>query len=1150
MSAPPAPKPACARLPFDRYQRYALAARVARAVDAGRRLRVLEVGSNVHGDLASFLDDHDIVSLDRFGAPDGDAGRFVRGDGCAIPFEARSFDVVLALDVLEHVPADRRPDFLAEALRVASCCVVIAAPFASAEVEAHEERLAGYFRDLHGSEFPWLAEHAAYGLPDLARTLAAVRAAGWSGATRGAGNLALWAKLMQAHFYVSSEPALLELRGDVDELYNTRVADADWAPPVYRHFVVGAPTPETLASLMHVLEPNGPITDDALLRLQGRLDRLYEVGARQRSRGARDAAAAAHAAELAEQAARDAAAATRAQEVAEHAARDARMTMLETRLREQELTVLRLEAALAARRRLGIVAGTAAARDAVRRRAAAFSRAAAGVLRAGLRLWRSRTHAIRLEPLNEVVADGDGFRSLGDDPQLALRSTRRRLPRAWAWVSFTVESGGERLSPRLYVDAGHGFAETTSVPLPVRGGRQVTRLVRLPDRVHALRLDPMTAPGRFVLRDVTIREIGTLHLLTTLLGRVRDASPGIDRTRVATRALAIVRAHGIRALARRLLAHEPEPSNYPEWVETYDTLTDVDRALIRRHVDALAYKPLISIVMPTYETPERWLRRAIESVARQLYPHWELCIADDGSTAPHVRRVLEEYRARDPRIRVVLRPQRGHISAASNSAIELVRGEFTAFLDHDDELAEHALYLVAVELGAHPTAEVVYTDEDKLDDHGNRIDPYFKPDWNPDLFLAQNLVTHLCVCRTARVREVGGFRVGYEGAQDWDLVMRITERIGADDVRHIPHVCYHWRAVSGSTALAIGEKRYATAAQQRTLSTHFARRRESVDVLSVAGICWRVRYPLPRPAPLVSVVIPTRDQAALLRRAVASVRERTVYPHVELVVVDNGSADPATLAYLDELAHEPDVRVVRYDGPFNFAALNNLGVRHARGDVLALVNDDVEALGAGWLEEMVSQACRPEIGAVGAMLYYPDDTIQHAGIVLGLGTSGIAAHAYSRRPRGFAGQIGRALLAQTMSAVTAACLVVRRAVFEEVGGFDEAHLAIAYNDVDLCLRLRERGYRTLWTPYAELYHVESASRGYEDTPAKRERFEREVAYMRRRWGDTLAFDPAYNPNLSLTGESFTLAFPPRTEKPWREAPVPIRIQAVQAGARA
>ena len=569
--------------------------------------------------------------------------------------------------------------------------------------------------------------------------------------------------------------------------------------------------------------------------------------------------------------------------------------------------------------------------------------------------------------------------------------------------------------------------------------------------------------------------------------------------------------------------------DYRNWVETYDTLSDTDRSLIRRHIDTLSRRPLISVVMPVYNTAESYLRDAIESVRRQLYPHWELCIADDGSSEPHVRRVLEEYREGDSRIAVMYRTHNGHISAATNSATTLATGEFVALLDHDDELAEHALYMVAVELEAHPAAEILYSDVDKLTADGRRFDPYFKPDWNPDLFLAQNLVSHLCVCRTARLRELGGFDPEYNGAQDWDLTMRIAERVPAAHIRHIPSILYHWRAVPGSTALAMSEKSYVSAAHHRALAVHFGRRGERVEILPVAGHCWRIRYPLPEPAPLVSVIIPTRDRVALLRRCIASLRDCTVYPRLELVVIDNRSVAPATLAYLAELAHAPDVTLLRYDAPFNSSAIANLGARHARGQVLALLNDDLEATSADWLEEMVSQACRREVGAVGAMLYYPNDTIQHAGVVLGLGAHGVAAHAYAFRPRGYADQTGRALLSQTVSAVAAACLVVRREVFEEVNGFDET-LTTAYNDVDLCLRIRERGYRNLWTPYAELYHHTSGS-GSEDTPAKRKS---EAEYMRWRWDGSLRNDPAYNPNLSLDGESFTLAFPPRARRPWRE----------------
>ena len=954
---------------------------------------------------------------------------------------------------------------------------------------------------------------------------------------------------MQAHFYVNSEPGLLELRGDLDELYNTALAERDGTPPVYRHFIACAREAAQLSDLVGRLRPSGRLRDHDLLQLQERLDRLYTSGERSRSRRARDERereqaeqaqeAARHAERLAAQQARIAELDAEAQQ------RDAMVAALEARVRQHEAAHAELEArardtdaALAelsrqlAERPGGVRGGWKALRAFFGRVLAALS-ALLTIGRAGTRLWRSRVHRIRLEPLHDLVAEGDGYRSLGDDPQFLLHSSRRQLPCSWVVISFAVELRGQWLSPKLYVDGGRGFSEEQSFALPVRAGRRVECMLGLPERVHGLRLDPLAAPGSFVLRDVTMREVGVVQLAATLLPHVRAAvTAPRELLRLAGVAFAALRAGGARALTESLLARDREVSDYQDWIDAYDTPTEADRALIRQHIDRLPNRPLFSILMPTYDTPEAWLRRAIESVRRQLYPHWELCIADDASSAPHVRRVLEEYRQRDARIKVVYRERRGHISAASNSALALANGAFVALLDHDDELAERALYLMAVEIDRYPAADVLYSDEDKLTVSGQRFHPYFKPDWNPDLFLAQNLVTHLCVCRAARVQEVNGFRPGYEGAQDWDLVMRIAERTPPANIRHVPHILYHWRTAPGSTALAIGEKGYASAAQYRTLSTHFERLGQHVDILPVAGLCWRIRYPLPQPVPAVTVIVPTRDRGALLRRCLTSLRERSAYPRLQFVVVDNQSTDRATLAYLAELAAEPDVTVVRYDAPFNFSAINNVGARHARGDVLAMINNDVEAISSGWLEEMVSQACRPDIGAVGAMLYYPNDTIQHAGVILGLGTSGIGAHAYAFRPRGYVGQIGRAVLTQNVSAVTAACLVLRRQVFEEVGGFDEAQLKIAYNDLDLCLRIRGRGYRNLWTPHAEFYHRESASRGHEDTPAKRQRFRQEIEYMRRRWGGALQQDPAYNPNLSLDGESFTLAFPPRTPKPW------------------
>ncbi|MBL9189269.1 MAG: glycosyltransferase [Opitutaceae bacterium] len=586
-----------------------------------------------------------------------------------------------------------------------------------------------------------------------------------------------------------------------------------------------------------------------------------------------------------------------------------------------------------------------------------------------------------------------------------------------------------------------------------------------------------------------------------------------------------------RLIRRTADAAPPPPNTYAAWVAAYDTLTPESADKIRAKLASLKKRPLISVLMPVYNTPEKWLVAAIESVRRQLYENWELCIADDASKEPHVRKLLERYQKKDPRIKVVCRETNGHISATSNSALALAHGEFIALLDHDDELRPHALACVALELDAHPHADLVYSDEDKIDENGHRYDHYFKPDWNPDLFNVQNYISHLGVYRTLLVREVGGFRIGYEGSQDWDLAHRVIERSAPDRIRHIPKILYHWRSVPGSTAMLIGAKDYARTAAEKVINEHLARIGVEATLSPTKGSYWRVHYPLPSPAPRVTLIIPTRNRLNVLRPCIESLLAKTTYADFELLIVDNDSDDADTLAYLAGLAEQSAqlatprrVRVIKFPGEFNFSAINNFGVQHSHAPLIGLLNNDLEVIHGDWLDEMASHALRPEIGCVGAKLYYPDDKIQHAGVILGIG--GVAAHAWQTHPRGAAGQAHRNLLQQNLSAVTAACLVIRREVYLEVGGLDEK-LRVAFNDVDFCLKVRAAGYRNLWTPYAELYHHESASRGQEDTLEKRDRFRSEVETMTERWGDALLNDPAYNPNLTLTINDFTLALPPR-----------------------
>lgn len=562
--------------------------------------------------------------------------------------------------------------------------------------------------------------------------------------------------------------------------------------------------------------------------------------------------------------------------------------------------------------------------------------------------------------------------------------------------------------------------------------------------------------------------------------------------------------------------------NYAEWIRRYDSLTSADVELMRHEIAACVRQPTFSILLPAYNTPAKWLRRAVESVQGQLYPHWQLCIVDDASTEPHVWQLAQRFAAKDSRIAVQRRGENGHISAASNDALQLATGDYVALLDHDDELAPTALYFAARELNRRPDLQLLYSDEDKLDAQGRRTDPYFKSDWNPDLLHTQNYVSHLSIYGAELLRKIGGFRRGFEGSQDYDLLLRFTEQITPAQIHHIPHVLYHWRIIEQSTASAAAAKPYAHEAAIRAVQEHLDRTGHTARVEPHYGIYQRVRYPAPPGNPLVSIIIPTRDRVDLLRQCIESIRAKTTYPNFEILIVDNESRES-----LDSLGAE----VVRVEGEFNFSRLNNIGVAQTRGSFIALLNNDLEIMNPDWLAEMLSHAARLEIGAVGARLWYPDGRLQHGGVLLGVG--GVAAHAHFglRKENGY---FARAHLAQDFSAVTAACMVLRREVYEQIGGFDEEHLAVAFNDVDLCLRIREAGLRIVWTPHAELVHHESASRGLEDTRAKQQRFLDEVSYMQARWGDALKADPFYNPNLSIDGEEqFKLAFPPRVAKPWR-----------------
>ncbi len=759
--------------------------------------------------------------------------------------------------------------------------------------------------------------------------------------------------------------------------------------------------------------------------------------------------------------------------------------------------------------------------------------------------WTDLVRRFRLtcEPLGDLALLGGGeaahWKGTGSDPRFLVRWNGRAGPTS-GWYLFDAHCrsiAGGFADPCLYVDYGDGMTEEARIPLSldVTVARQ-TCLIKLDRDLMGLRFDPSKHPCEFELGRVSLRKLSRVE------AAARMAAMGLRPIRQSPAAVlsAIKDAckvfwqegfKGVEQRLRQIGTASVGRIDYASWAYCYDTLDEGDRECADALIAAMPRRPKFSIVLPVYNTPEQWLELCIQSVLRQFYADWELCIADDASTQPHVRRVLERYAAQDSRIKVCFREKNGHIVHASNSALELAQGDYIALLDHDDELAPHALFMCAHVLNERPELKLIYSDEDKIDELGRRFDPYFKPDWNPDLFRSQNMISHLGVYSAAMVRSVGGFRVGYEGSQDYDLALRCIETLRADEIGHIPHVLYHWRAIAGSTALASDAKSYARSAGTLALRDHFSRRGITANVEETVGGNYCVGYPLPPdPLPLVSLIIPTRDRVDLLRVCVEGLLHATDYPNLEIIVVNNQSSEAETLEYFAQIRSDSRVRVVDYDAPFSFSGINNFAAAQSRGEIIGLINNDIEVIEPGWLSEMVRQALRPEIGAVGAMLYFPDNSIQHAGVILGLG--GVAGHAYLHKPRNYPGQMNRARVVQNLSCVTAACLLVRKSVYEEVQGLDE-DLRVAFNDIDFCLRVADAGYRNLWTPKAQLYHHESASRGREDSPEKIARFNSEIDFMHARWGDRIENDPAYNPNLALSVESFTLAWPPRVTYPFR-----------------
>lgn len=582
-----------------------------------------------------------------------------------------------------------------------------------------------------------------------------------------------------------------------------------------------------------------------------------------------------------------------------------------------------------------------------------------------------------------------------------------------------------------------------------------------------------------------------------------------------------LQSHGMAALVekafQKIRNRRNAPVEYGKWLPKH--LPDKVE-LERQRKTNFAVNPKFSIVVPLYKTPVEYLEQMVQSVKQQTYTNWELVLSDGSGKDSPLKEVLARLAAEEPRIRVVENEKTLQISENTNAAMEQATGDFFVFMDHDDMLTEHALFECAAVINKTPEADVIYSDEDKMSMDGHKFfQPHFKPDFNLDLLCTVNYICHLFVAKRELVEKVGMLRSEFDGAQDYDFIFRCTEE--AERICHIPKIMYHWRCHEDSTAENPESKQYAFDAGRRAIEAHYQRKGIHAEVENGEFLgLYRTKYILDE-KPLISIIIPNKDHIDDLDRCVQSILKKSAYPNYEFVIVENNSTEDETFAYYEKLQKECEkVHVCRYAGPFNYSKINNFGVSHAAGEYLLLLNNDTEMINEDCLEEMLGYCSRSDVGAVGARLYYEDNTIQHAGVVIGFG--GIAGHCFVQQPRGNTGYCHRIICAQDYSAVTAACMMVKRSVFEEVGGLTE-ELAVAFNDIDFCMKVRQKGYLIIYNPYAELYHYESKSRGLEDTPEKLERFHNEIRIFETRWPEIMKNgDPYYNPNLSLETQDFSL----------------------------
>lgn len=1005
--------------------------------------------------------------LDLKPAPEIGKTNYVCADARAIPFPDASFDLVLSSDMLEHVPKDDRHQVISEIFRVSRRHVIIAAPFAGIMNQKAEEFINDQFRKYTGSDHPFLIEHINNGLPELEEIENYVRLCQYSHLKIGEGNIYNW--------YLQQLTSMASL-SRFNEFFNENLSRlGNFRAPTYRTVLFCDKQEEVdRRSVLELVEDQNNFHTTTYLEaykiafedLKNQMDLKDEQFSSKQ---------------------------------AEINASVRRVAELEQKLEKgnRELTEKNSQIKLLGSQ-IDEIQGIVNDKDA----------------QLGMLGEEMRGYQVKLVELEQRAI----ARISEMEREMAIQ--RERFQHRLELLDTQIRTQ-DLLLTRLKMELEQSQ----------RDGRELTNMILLKEQHVAEKNEEIAKKNQQILGLQSSlaeykHELETVLAsrswkLVRLYGAVKNAVYTRPKYLLRT-SVQVIRKMGVkeflirarRKIMKRLTRQGAEVvvgGDYQVYVENNMLGADGVRRL-RQEIAGFEYRPMISLVVPVYNVDERWLRRSLNSVLAQVYDKWELCLADDASTNVRVREILREYSALDPRIRVSYRSQNGGIVRASNTALKMARGAYIGLMDNDDELTPDALYEVVKALQKE-RYELLYSDEDKLELDGTRTEPHFKPDFNQDLLFSNNYICHFTVIRRKLVEEIGGFREGTDGSQDYDLILRLTER--KRRVHHIPKVLYSWRKIPGSTAATIDAKPYVFESAKKALRDTLKKRGIKAEVHD--GI-WKGSYRVQREIvgePLVSIIIPFRDRVDVLRVCLDSIFAKTTYQNYEILLVNNSSELLETREYMREIEHCPRVRLLHYNAPYNFSAINNFASIKAQGEYLLLLNNDTEVIEPDWIQAMLEHAQRPDVGCVGAKLLFPQgNQIQHCGVIVGVG--GAANHAFSKHPADQNGYFGNINVVRNYSAVTGACMMVKKSVFEDHDGLDEENLAVAFNDVDFCLRLREKGLLVVYTPYATLYHYESLSRGYSVN------FNEEY-FLRTRHHDFFQQrDPSYNPNLTIERLDFSL----------------------------